>query len=163
MTRSVFAAAIVAAFAAFPAFGQEAVVGVAKPEQLFTSSDPVLHADKQVVYHIIKDLLEAGHWELADRYLTAQYIQHNPNAASGREGVVKYFTEILKMQPKPIPEKMQTKIVSVTAEGDLVVVGYPREFKDPKDPAKAYTTTWFDMWRIKDGKADEHWDPATRP
>ena len=20
---------------------------------------------------------------------------------------------------------------------------------------------WFDMWRIKDGKADEHWDPAT--
>ena len=27
----------------------------------------------------------------------------------------------------------------------------------------AYTTTWFDMWRIKDGKADEHWDPATKP
>jgi len=25
-----------------------------------------------------------------------------------------------------------------------------------------YTTTWFDMWRFKDGKADEHWDPATR-
>ena len=20
---------------------------------------------------------------------------------------------------------------------------------------------WFDMWRIKDGKADEHWDGAT--
>ena len=20
---------------------------------------------------------------------------------------------------------------------------------------------WFDMWRFVDGKADEHWDPAT--
>ena len=32
---------------------------------------------------------------------------------------------------------------------------------EPCDPARTYTTTWFDMWRFKDGKADEHWDPAT--
>jgi len=25
-----------------------------------------------------------------------------------------------------------------------------------------YTTTWFDMWRFVDGKADEHWDPAIK-
>jgi predicted SnoaL-like aldol condensation-catalyzing enzyme len=43
-----------------------------------------------------------------------------------------------------------------------VTVAYVREMKDPKDPAKNYTTTWFDMWRFKDGKADEHWDPATK-
>ncbi len=48
------------------------------------------------------------------------------------------------------------------AEGDLVVVAFVREVKDAKDPAKSYTTTWFDMWRFKDGKADEHWDPANR-
>ena len=36
------------------------------------------------------------------------------------------------------------------------------EYKDPKDPSKTYTTTWFDMWRIKDGKADEHWDSAMK-
>jgi predicted SnoaL-like aldol condensation-catalyzing enzyme len=29
-------------------------------------------------------------------------------------------------------------------------------------PGKTYTTTWFGTWRFKDGKADEHWDPATR-
>ena len=34
--------------------------------------------------------------------------------------------------------------------------------KDSKDPTQTYTTTWFDMWRFVDGKADEHWDPATR-
>ena len=26
---------------------------------------------------------------------------------------------------------------------------------------KTYTTTWFDMWRFVDGKADEHWDFGT--
>ena len=44
----------------------------------------------------------------------------------------------------------------------VVTVVIPRELKDPKDPSKTYTTTWFDMWRFVDGKADEHWDPATK-
>lgn len=141
---------------------QEAVVGASDPEALFHSSDPKLNTNKQAAYHIVKDLLEAGHWELADKYLTKRYLQHNPNAASGRDGVVKYFTEVRKVTPVPIPEKMKTKVVSVAAEGDLVVVAYVRELKDAKDSSQGYTTTWFDMWRFRDGKADEHWDPATR-
>jgi predicted SnoaL-like aldol condensation-catalyzing enzyme len=48
------------------------------------------------------------------------------------------------------------------AEGDYVIVVTPREMKDPKDPSKTYTTSWFDMWRFVDGKADEHWDGATK-
>ncbi|PYP75299.1 MAG: hypothetical protein DMD25_13325 [Gemmatimonadetes bacterium] len=136
---------------------QEPVVGASDPEALFHSGDPKLNTNRQAAYHIVKDLLEAGHWDLTERY-----IQHNPNAASGRAGVVKYFTEVRKVKPIPIPEKMKTKVVSVVAEGDLVVVAYVRELKDAKDSSKSYTTTWFDMWRFVDGKADEHWDPATR-
>jgi hypothetical protein len=52
--------------------------------------------------------------------------------------------------------------VSVVAQGDLVIVTSARTLQDPKDSSKSYTTTWFDMWRIKDGKADEHWDPAVK-
>ena len=141
---------------------QEAVVSATDPDALFHSTDPKLNANKQAAYHIVKDLLEAGHWELADKYLTEGYIQHNPNAASGREGVVKYFTEVRNVKPMRIPVKMRTKVVSVVAEGDLVVVAYVRDVKAAKDPSKSYTTTWFDMWRFKDGKADEHWDPATQ-
>jgi predicted SnoaL-like aldol condensation-catalyzing enzyme len=151
---------------AFMASGQAVaqvnVVGVANADALFHSPDPKLEVNKQAAYHIVKDLLEAGHWELADRYLTERYIQHNPLAASGREGVVAFFTKMRKVTAKPIPEKMATPIVSVVAEGDLVVVIYPRPM-NAADPAKAYSTTWFDMWRFVDGKADEHWDPATRP
>lgn len=142
---------------------QEAVIGASDADSLFKSSDPTLNANKQVAYHIVRDLLEANHWELADKYLTERYIQHNPNAASGREGVVKFFTEVLKAKPTPIPERLKTPVVSVVAEGDLVIVVYPRTVQNETDPSKSYSTTWFDMWRIKDGKADEHWDPATRP
>ncbi len=141
---------------------QTAVTPAADPDSLFHSTDASLNANKQVAYHIVKVLLEANHWEEADKYLTERYIQHNPLAADGRKAVVDFFTKVLKVQPTPIPDKMKTKVVSVVAEGDLVVVSFVRELKDEKDPTKTYTTTWFDMWRIKDGKADEHWDPATK-
>ena len=138
------------------------VVAHADAEALFTSNDPKLHANKQVALKIVRDLLEAGHWNQAPLYLTKAYIQHNPVAASGLASVMHYFVDIAKVQPKPIPAKMQTKVVAVQAEGDYVTVSFVREQKDPKDPAKTYTTTWFDMWRFVDGKADEHWDPATK-
>jgi len=137
------------------------VVASADPEALFTSRDPKLNANKQVALKIVKELLEAGHWDRAPLYLTKRYIQHNPLAASGLDAVMTYFVDVAKVQPKPIPAKMQTKVVAVQAEGDYVTVSFVREMKDPKDPARTYTTTWFDMWRFKDGKADEHWDPAT--
>jgi len=141
---------------------QEPVVGVADPEALFHSKNPALEKNLQAAYHIQKDLLECGHWDQADQFLTDRYIQHNPNAKSGRAGVVFYFTQVLKIKPKPCPEKMASKIVAVVAQGDRVVVVTPREYKDPTDPSKSYSTTWFDMWRFVDGKADEHWDPAQR-
>jgi len=163
MVRMKISAVVTALFSlmlvASPLMGQEPVTAAADVEALFHSKDPRLDAMKQVAYHIERDLLETGHWELADRYLTERYIQHNPNAASGLAGVVKYFANAPR---KPIPAKTGLKIVSVTAEGDLVTVASVREYKDPKDPAKSYTSTWFDMWRIKDGKADEHWDCAMR-
>jgi len=138
---------------------QAPVVGVADPESLFTDANPTLHANKQVALHLVRDLLECNHWAEADKWLTPEYIQHNPLVVSGRDAVVRFFGS---RPTKPIPQKMQTKVVAVIAEGDLVLVAFPREFKDPKDPSKTYTTTWFDMWRIENGKAAEHWDGAMK-
>ena len=141
-------------------FAQEPVVGVADPESLFKDKDPKLDTNKQATLHIMKDLLQCNHWNEADKWLTARYVQHNPNVASGREGVVRFFGT----RPRtPTCDKLTTKVVAVLADGDLVTVVMPREVKDPKDPSKSYTTTWFDMWRFVDGKADEHWDPAIKP
>ena len=145
---------------AAPVSSQEPVKGVANPEALFTDANAKLNANKQSALHIMKDLLQCNHWDEADKWLTARYIQHNPNVASGRDAVVKFFGS----RPKtPTCDKLSTPIVAVLADGDLVTVVIAREYKDSKDPAKSYTSTWFDMWRFVGGKADEHWDPATKP
>jgi predicted SnoaL-like aldol condensation-catalyzing enzyme len=144
------------------AHAQEAVTAAPDTDALFHSPDPKLDKNKQAAYMIIKVLLEANQWDQADKYLTERYLQHNPNAKSGRDGVVYFFTKVLGAKPKPVTPKMTSKVVAVIAEGDLVNVMFVREYKDPKDATKTYTTTWFDTWRFVDGKADEHWDSAMK-
>ena len=142
-------------------FAQEPVVGVPNPESLFVDEDPVLHRNKQTTLRIMRELLQCGQWDRAGEWLTNQYLQHNPNAASGLEGVVYFFTQVLKVPRQANCPTLTTEIVAVTAEDDLVTVIWPRRYADPRDPSKCYSTTWFDTWRFVDGKADEHWDPAT--
>jgi predicted SnoaL-like aldol condensation-catalyzing enzyme len=145
-----------------PAMAQAPVVGHPDPESLFTDPDPRLHANKQVALHIVRDLLEANHWSEASKYIAPEYIQHNPQIPSGLDPVMKFFGS---RKPTPIPtsKNWQTKVAAVVAEDDLVVVALVRELDDPRKPGQKYTTTWFDMWRIRDGKAVEHWDYGTIP
>ena len=84
------ALAALVAGAAFVA-AQEPVVGSPDPESLFTSKDPKLNTNKQAAMHIMRDLLEAGHWSEAPMWLTEKYLQHNPAIASGRDNVMKFF------------------------------------------------------------------------
>src|SRR5262245_18211177 len=84
------------------AHAQEAVTAAADTDALFHSPDPKLDRNKQAAYMIIKVLLEANQWDQADKYLTERYLQHNPNAKSGRDGVVYFFTKVLGAKPKPV-------------------------------------------------------------
>jgi len=152
--------------AAVPAGAQalnDPVVAHPDPESLFTSSDPKLHRNKQAALNIIKVLLEANQWDRASEFLTDRYIQHNPLAASGLDAVIHYFTQVAKAKPTPVLERTQRPIVAVQAEGDFVTVLFVQTLPVPGKPDQTYTTTWFDTWRFVDGKADEHWDPATLP
>lgn len=143
------------------ALAQEPVVGVADPESLFKDADPKLNTNKQAALHIMRELLQCNQWSDAGKWLTDKYIQHNPNAASGLKGVIEYFTVVMKRQPVAKCDKLTQPVVAVLAQGDLVTVVIPRSYPHPTKPGTTYSTTWFDMWRFVDGKADEHWDPAT--
>jgi predicted SnoaL-like aldol condensation-catalyzing enzyme len=153
--------ASIASIASMPLMAQEPVVGVADPESLFVDADPVLNRNKQAALHIMRELLQCGQWSRGGEWLTDQYLQHNPNAQSGLEGVVYYFTQVLGVEPEANCGKLTTPVVAVLAEDDLVTVVIAREYDDPRKAGEKYSTTWFDMWRFVDGKADEHWDPAT--
>jgi predicted SnoaL-like aldol condensation-catalyzing enzyme len=133
------------------------VTGSPDPESLFTSRDRKLNRNKQTTLHIIRDLLEAGHWEDAPKYLTERYTQHHPGVPSGLAPLMRFFSAMPKTTI-PGPKDWKTKVVAVVAEGDLVVVATVRDLKD--STGNPYTTTWFDMWRFVEGKADEHWDGA---
>ncbi|UWU19500.1 nuclear transport factor 2 family protein (plasmid) [Rhizobium sullae] len=156
--KKTLTAVLICAAMSIPAFAQTAVVAVPDAEVLFTSPDPKLHANKQVAYNIIKVLLEANQWDRAHEFIADDYVQHNPNVRDGLQAVVYFFTEVVKAEPSPVPEKMSWPVVEVMAEADLVTVIYPRKGKTAD--GKEYTTAWFDTWRIKDGRAVEHWDPA---
>jgi predicted SnoaL-like aldol condensation-catalyzing enzyme len=164
-------ALIIAAFAVTaPAFAQVPMRALAdpvtphpNPESLFTSKNPKLNVNKQAALHIMRELLQCNQWDRAGEWLSDKYIQHNPMAASGLAGVKKYFIEVQKRVPTPTCTKLTSPVVAVQAEGDYVTVLAVRQYKYADDPTLSYTSTWFDTWRFVDGKADEHWDPATIP
>ena len=129
-------------------------------ERLLASSDAGLAANKRLVYDFWREVFEAGHMELAKKYLTESYIQHNPNVPTGRAAFVEFFQRVRK--PAPIEPRIKAPLVAIVAEGDYVVLSFAREHADPKDATKKYTTTWFDMFRIENGKIAEHWDAAQK-
>ena len=141
-------------------FGQAApVVGSDNPAALFTDKDPVLNRNKQAAMHIVIDLLEAGHWSEADKWLTERYIQHNPAFASGRETIMKAFGARGAGPPDSgVSERLADESGSSARRRRSGMRSDARELPDPRNPGQTYTTTHFDMWRFVDGKADEHWD-----
>jgi len=139
----------------------EPVVAISPEAQraLLASSDPQLAANKKLAWDMWRNFLQAGRIDSADTYLAPEYHQHNPNAETGLEGVKAYF-RAANRAPEEVKNHID-RLVSIIAERDLVVFALVREGKD-KD-GKAYTTTWFDMFRIANGKIVEHWDTATKP
>ena len=158
MRTILVAAAVFAASSAL--YAQEPVVGVKDPEALFKGGSGSEGVNKQAALHIMRELLQCGQWDKAAEWLTPAYHQHNPNAATGRDAVVQFFTQVLKMPRTDSCAKLTSPVVAVQADRDYVTVLTPRRYKDPRDPSKCYYTTWFDTWRFVKGKADEHWDSA---
>ena len=136
------------------------VVPGGSQKTLLQSNDPQLAANKKLVYDCWRELLEAGHLELADKYLAEDYMQHNPNAATGRKGFVDFFSKFTK--PQPVVDTIKAPVVAIVAEGDMVVISFVSRLPEPTDSTKTYTTTWFDMFRIENGKLAEHWDGARK-
>ena len=111
---------LVLGFAANAAvLAQEPVVGVKDPESLFKDSNPKLNRNKQATLHIMRELLQCGQWDRAGEWLTKAYHQHNPNAASGLDGVVYFFTQVLKVKKTPSCDKLTTEVVAVMGEADF--------------------------------------------
>jgi predicted SnoaL-like aldol condensation-catalyzing enzyme len=139
----------------------EPVVALSPEAQraLLASNDPQLAANKKLVWDMWRSFLQARDIDAADMYLAPEYHQHNPNAETGLDGVKAYFRA--QNAPKMEVKNYIDRLVSMVAERDLVVLALVRE--GTNSAGEKYTTTWFDMFRVRDGKIVEHWDTATMP
>ena len=144
-----------------PVFAAMPVVPGKNQAEMLKSSDPKLAANKKVVYDFFRVVLRGFRIDEADKYMAPDYIQHNPNAETGMAGFKAYFNAIKPKQLPPIPATL-SDLVAIQAEGDYVTLSFVKEYDDPSAPGKKYTTTWFDMLRVVNGKLVEHWDSATK-
>ena len=144
------------AFAALPVVP----VAAARQKDLLKSEDPRLAVNKKVAYDFFRIVLNGRRLDMCEQYMHPDYMQHNPNADTGIVGFKAYFSA-LPGGPQPIPDTLNG-LVSIQAEGDYVTMSFVREYDDPTAAGKRYTTTWFDMFRIVDGKVAEHWDSAMK-
>lgn len=142
--------------------GPQPVTGAAGTAQyaLLDADDPVLAANKRLVFDVWRQLVDAGREEVASLYLAEDYIQHNPNAATGRDGAQAYFATRPDL---PIESSIRGELVAMVAEGDLLVQVIKVELPNPYREDEIYTTTWFDMFRVENGRLAEHWDAAVKP
>lgn len=125
---------------------------------LLASDDLKLAANKRLVYDMYRIVLQGGYAGRAGEFIREDYIQHNPNAEQGLAGVQDY---IRKTRGEiPLEDRLELPMINIMAEGDHVTIAFLRAEKDAA--GATYYTTWFDMFRIQDGKIAEHWDPMLK-
>ena len=108
--------------------------------------DPEVNKQNAIAFYRTAYLGSPG--KAVEEYVGAEYIQHNPAVADGKQGFVDYFEKMHREYPDKSIE-----FVRATAEGDLVALHTHQTWPDNIE----YVT--MDFFRFDDdGKIIEHWD-----
>lgn len=136
--------------------GPQPIVGAEGAAQidLVDAASAALMANKRLVFDAWRQLFEGRRMELAPLYLAPDFIDHDPNGASGLASFTRHFAE---NGEAPIPSTVSGMLVALVADGDLVVMVRGHEHPYPTRAGAAYTTASFQMFRIAEGRIAERW------
>ncbi|MGJ5178123.1 nuclear transport factor 2 family protein [Bradyrhizobium oligotrophicum] len=123
------------------------VATIAAPALAQRAYSPQEERNKAIVLDFYEQGLNRKDFEAASKYL-GTYIQHNPNAEDGPEGFRKFIAFLKTKFPQS-----HSEITQVHVDGDFVVLRV-RAIREPGTRGNAIV----DIFRLKDGKIEEHWD-----
>jgi predicted SnoaL-like aldol condensation-catalyzing enzyme len=104
--------------------------------------------NKQIVAQFYQKALNEKDFPAAESYLGAKYIQHNPLAQDGKDGLKNYIGYLKKTYPQS-----HSEIKRMIADGDYVVV-HVNSVLEQGTKGRAI----IDIFRLENNKICEHWD-----
>ena len=104
--------------------------------------------NKKVVAEFYEAAINRKDFEAAAKFLGSRYIQHNPNAADGPEGL-KAFINFLQER---FPDS-HSEVKHVFADGDYVIQ-HVHSVRTPGSRGSAI----INIFKLENGKIVEHWD-----
>lgn len=125
-----------------------ALLFLVSPSVLGEPAGDRLEANKEAVREFYELAINQKDFAAAEKYLGPHYIQHNPSAEDGKEGL-KLFIRYLRDN---LPE-YHNEIKRVFAEDDYVIL-HVHSKPTPESRGQAVV----DIFRLQDGKVVEHWD-----
>jgi predicted SnoaL-like aldol condensation-catalyzing enzyme len=121
-----------------------------------TAFAPAAHAadvgqmeeNKKVVAEFYELALNQKNFDAATKFLGPRYIQHNPSAADGPEGLKAYIAFLREKFPDS-----HSEVKHLFADGDYVIQ-HVHSVRTPGSRGSAI----INIFKLENGKIVEHWD-----
>jgi predicted SnoaL-like aldol condensation-catalyzing enzyme len=125
-----------------------AAAAIAFAPAAYAAGAAQMEENKKVVAEFYEAAVNQKNFEAASKFLGPRYIQHNPTAADGPEGLRAYINFLREKFPDS-----HSEVKHVFADGDYVIQ-HVHSVRTPGSRGLAI----INIFRLENGKIVEHWD-----
>ena len=116
-----------------------------------------LESNKKVVFDFYRLVVEPRNPDLAEIYVSADFLDHDPSDQKGTENVVRRLKALGPAGTEDVGSTLRNPPAFIMAEGDLVTWIFKQNASGPNDKSKLTDQLLLEVYRIKDRKIVEHW------
>ena len=125
-----------------------ALTAIAFAPAAFAADVKQMEANKKAVTEFYDLAINQKNFEAASKFIGPRYVQHNPGAADGAEGLKGFLAFLREKFPN-----YHSDIKRVFADGDYVIL-HVHNIPTPGTRGNAI----MDIFKLENGKVVEHWD-----